>query len=62
MNTNKSSNNVHQLYFKITNAEEKHHKFQYYDGLNTLKDEFNDNPKDSCVASGLYFTLSRRAG
>jgi len=45
-----------KLYFKITNAKEKHHKFQYYDGLNVLKEEFNDDPHANCVAGGFYFT------
>ena len=44
------------MYFKITNAPENHHVFQYVDGLNVLKDKFNNNPNDSCCAGGLYFT------
>ena len=44
------------MYFKITNAEENHNGFQYETGLNILKEEFNDNPNDSCCAGGLYFT------
>ena len=44
------------MYFKITNATENHHGFQYSDGLNVLKEKFNDNPDDSCCAGGLYFT------
>ena len=47
------------MYFKITNAKENHHGFQYVDGLNVLIEEFNDDPNDSCCAGGLYFT--RRA-
>ena len=43
-------------YYKITNAEENHHGFQYQDGLNVLKEPFNENPKDHCCAGGLYFT------
>jgi len=49
-------NNVPKLYFKITNEKEKHHGFQYCDGLNVLTDEFNDDPKATCVAGGFYFT------
>src|SRR5581483_8511042 len=44
------------MYFKITNKYENHHGFQYVDGLNILKDKFNDNPDASCCAGGLYFT------
>ena len=44
------------MYFKITNAEENHHGFQYADGLNVLIEEFNDDPNQSCCAGGLYFT------
>jgi len=48
--------NSHKLYFKITNEKENHNGFQYNDGLNVLKGEFNDDPKASCVAGGFYFT------
>ena len=44
------------MYFKITNAEENHHGFQYADGLNVLIEEFNDDPNQSCCRGGLYFT------
>ena len=44
------------MYFKITNAEENHNGFQYVDGLNILKEKFNDDPNQSCCAGGLYFT------
>jgi len=44
------------LYFKITNSKENHYGFQYHDGLNILKDEFNDDPEASCVPGGFYFT------
>jgi len=47
---------TNKLYFKITNAKEKHNKFQYHDGLNVLVDEFNDDPEASCVPGGFYFT------
>ena len=45
-----------KIYYKITNASENHHGFQYQDGLNELQEEFNDNPDDHCCAGGLYFT------
>ena len=44
------------LYFKITNAKENHNGFKYSDGLNILKEKFNDDPNKSCCAGGLYFT------
>ena len=44
------------MYFKITNAAENHNGFQYSDGLNVLKEKFNDNPDDSCCKGGFYFT------
>uniref|UniRef100_A0A6G6ACT6 Ankyrin repeat-containing protein n=1 Tax=Borely moumouvirus TaxID=2712067 RepID=A0A6G6ACT6_9VIRU len=47
-----------KLYFKITNELECHHGFQYVDGLNILKEEFNNNPKASCVPGRLYFSDS----
>ncbi|AYV85715.1 MAG: ankyrin repeat protein [Satyrvirus sp.] len=43
------------MYFKITNAKENHHGYQYKDGLNVLDKEFDDNPKNSGTAGGLYF-------
>ena len=45
-----------EIYYKITNAKENHHGFQYKDGLNVLKEEFNDNPNNHYGAGGLYFT------
>ncbi|AGF84903.1 repeat protein [Moumouvirus goulette] len=45
-----------KLYFKITNEEECHHGFQYVNGLNILKGEFNNDPEDLCVSGRLYFT------
>ena len=44
------------MYFKITNPAENHNGFQYSDGLNVLKDKFNDNPNHACCSGGLYFT------
>ena len=43
------------MYFKITNAEENHNGFQYVDGLNILKDEFNDDSDQSCCKSKPWF-------
>uniref|UniRef100_A0A6G6ADN1 Ankyrin repeat-containing protein n=1 Tax=Borely moumouvirus TaxID=2712067 RepID=A0A6G6ADN1_9VIRU len=48
-----------KLYFKITNKLERHHGFQYVDGLNILQEEFNNNPKKSCVSGRLYFSDSK---
>ena len=42
-------------FYKITNEKENHFGFQYYDGLNILKEEFNDDPSDQCCGGGLYF-------
>lgn len=47
--------NMEKLYYKITNKNENHYGFQYIDGLNILKDEFNDWSQ-SCNFKGLYFT------
>ena len=47
---------MNKTYYKITNAEENHHGFQYKDGLNVLIEKFNENPEDHCCAGGLYFT------
>ena len=44
------------MYFKITNKDENHNGFQYVNGLNILKDEFIDDPNQSCCKGGLYFT------
>jgi len=44
-----------KTYYKVTNAKEVHHNFQYKDGLNILKQKFNNNPKSSCVRGGFYF-------
>ena len=43
-------------YYKITNQDENHHGFQYHDGLNIDTQTFNDDPQQSCVGGGLYFT------
>lgn len=47
-----------EFYYKVTNKYENHHGFQYQDGLNTLKQEFNNDPNASCVPGGLYFTTA----
>ncbi len=44
------------MYYKITNRYENHYGYQYNDGLNVLKEKFNDDPTASCVAGGFYFT------
>ena len=44
-----------KVYYKITNAEERHYGFQYKDGLNVLKGKFNEDPEDYCGPGGLYF-------
>ena len=41
-------------YYKITNHLEKHHGYQYQDGLNILDKPFEEEGK--CVPGGLYFT------
>jgi hypothetical protein len=41
---------------KVTNKDEKHRNFQYHDGLNVLKEDFNNDKQASCVKGGLYFT------
>lgn len=46
-------------FLKITNRDENHFKFQYKDGLNILREPFNDNPKESCCAGGFYFTTDK---
>ena len=44
------------MYYKIINKEWKHNGYQYVPGLNVLREEFNDNPNDSCCKGGFYFT------
>ena len=44
------------MYFKITNAKEKHFDYHYHDGLNVLVTEFNSNSFDKCGKGGFYFT------
>ena len=45
-----------KTYYKITNQEENHCGLQYRDGLIVGHQKFNNNPKDSCVKGGIYFT------
>lgn len=45
-----------ELYFKITNKNERHHNYQYDDGLNTLEEKFNDDPNDLHGSGRLYFS------
>lgn len=52
----KAKFNYNNTYYKVTKENECHHGYQYKDGLNILADKFNNNPKASCVAGGLYFT------
>lgn len=42
-------------YFKITNKDEMHYGFQYVDGINVLKEKFNDNINDVDCPGGFYF-------
>ena len=44
------------LFFKITNKDEYHYDFQYVDGFNKLKGQFNGNEDSSCAPGRLYFT------
>lgn len=44
-------------YYKITNENECHHGFQYYDGLNVDHNPFQEY--GSCVSGGLYFTTAK---
>ena len=46
-----------EMYFIIINKEEVYHWFFHYeDGLNVLKEEFNDDPNQPCSTGGFYFT------
>lgn len=45
-----------KTYYKVTNHLERHHGFQYRDGLNILDGRFNGNSRHHCVAGRLYFT------
>lgn len=43
-----------EIFFKVTNVNEKHNGYQYYDGLNILEEEFQEF--GSCVPGGFYFS------
>jgi len=45
-----------KYYFKIFKESDNHKGFQYKDSLNIDSIPFNDNPNDSCVEGGFYFT------
>jgi hypothetical protein len=45
-------NGLPKVFYKITNKLENHHAFQYKEGLNILKQEFD--PKVECGKGGLY--------
>lgn len=44
------------LYYKVTNATENHHGYQYKEGENILPDTFNADPNVTCGPGGFYFT------
>jgi len=48
--------NRRKTYYKITNKKERHSGLQYKDGLVIDPKKFNNNPEDSCVEGGIYFT------
>lgn len=43
-------------YYKITNAKEKHHGYQYKEGLNILDCKFDNDKTNECSDGGLYFS------
>ena len=45
-----------RTYYKMVNDDECHHGLQYHDGLIIDPKKFNDNPKETCVSGGIYFT------
>jgi len=45
-----------QLWYKVTNNNEKHYDHQYVDGLNVLNGSFNDDSNASCCPGGLYYS------
>jgi len=44
-----------KTYYKVLRKDMTHNGFKYEMGLNVDTNEFNDNPKESCVKGGLYF-------
>ena len=47
---------LEQVYYKVTNEEERHNGLNYKTGVVEDILPFNDNPKASCVRGGIYFT------
>jgi len=45
-----------KTFWKVTNSKEYHHGLQYSTGLVIDPIPFNDNPNESCVEGGIYFT------
>jgi len=45
-----------KTYYKVTKKNEIHNGYRYKDGLNILKQKFNDDSTASCVPGGFYFT------
>ena len=48
--------NKNKIYCKITNHLENHKGYQYKNGLNVIKDKFNDDKNDKCGGGGFYFS------
>lgn len=48
--------NHKKRYFKVIKNDMRHYNHTYKEGLNILLDEFNSDPKDSCVPGGFYFS------
>ena len=46
--------NYAETYYKVTKWSERHHDYQYQDGLNVLTEPLAET--GSCVPGGLYFT------
>jgi len=47
---------ISMKYYKIFNENDNHKGFQYVDGLNIDSIPFNDDPNQSCVEGGFYFS------
>lgn len=48
--------NKNKIYCKITNHLENHKGYQYKNGLNIIKDKFNNDKNDKCGGGGFYFS------
>ena len=48
-----------KTYWKVTNSRECHHGLQYKTGLIVDPEPFNNNPNESCVPGGIYFTTKK---